>query len=459
MEASGGGTSRIFGKPYWQSGITPSDGARDMPDVSLSASWLTVPYVIVDNGHQVQAGGTSAGAPTFAAMLALVNQAIGAAQPGLGNANPVIYALSQSVPSAFHDITKGDNIVPCRAGTPNCPANPPYQYGYTCQPGYDLVTGLGSIDAANLVNAWKSLIPTTTTLTATAQGTTEGSPLELDATITSNATGTTMSGSVTFFYYTVYTAGGIDLSAPLGTVPVTPVTSPTEGGTAKLMTHAPPGLYGKAEVVAVYGGDPHYLASWSALVGVSATSTLAISPAKVTVNPGQTVQFMATGGQSPFAWTFGTSSAMSTSSIDPSSGLYQASSTGGEQDTILVVDAYGAEALAYVTIAQAGPGDGGTTQDAGGRADAGPVDAGVQDEGAPPVDSSTDDAGTYDAGTKPPPHPLSPGCSCTAVGAGGSSDPMTAWIAAALVACATARARRPSGTSSRATRRDPRRGS
>jgi hypothetical protein len=460
MLASGGGLSRMFAKPYWQTGITPSDGARDVPDLALSASWFTVPYVIVNGGHQVSAGGTSAGAPTFSGMLALVNQAIGAAQPGLGNANPILYALSRSVPGAFHDITTGDNIVPCRGGTPDC-QSPPYQYGYTCGPGYDMVTGLGSIDAANLVNAWKSLIPTTTTLAATAQGTTEGSPLELDATVTSNATGTTMTGNVTFFYYTKYLSGGIDLSAPLGTVPVTPVTSPTEGGTAKLMTHAPPGLYGSAQVVAVYDGDPHYLASWSSLVAVSATSALAISPANVTVNPGQTVMFTATGGQSPFVWwIFGTSTASSTSSIDPSSGLYQASSTGGEQDTILVVDAYGAEALGYVTIAQVGPDGGSPPQDAGGPPDAaGPVDA-SPDQGAPPADGTTSDAGsTMEAGTRPTPQPESPGCSCTTVGAGGSSDPMAAWIAAALVACATGRARRTSGTSSRARYPGPRRGS
>jgi hypothetical protein len=458
MEASGGGVSRVFTKPYWQTGITPSDGARDVPDVALSASRLTVPYVIVNGGHQTTAGGTSAGAPTFSGILALVNQAIGAAQPGLGNVNPIIYALSQSVPGAFHDITMGDNIVPCRGGTPDC-LSAPYQYGYTCGPGYDMVTGLGSIDAANLVNAWKSLVPTTTTLAATAQGTTEGSPLELDATISSNDTGTTMSGSVTFFYYTEYSGGGIDLSAPLGTVPVTPVTSPTEGGTATLTTHAPPGLSGQAQVVAVYGGDAHYLASWSGLVPVSATSTLAISPANPTVNPGQTVMFTTTGGQSPFVWTFGTSTATSTSSIDQATGLYQASSTGGEQDTILVVDAYGAEALTTVTIAQPVP-DGGSTQDAGGRPDAaGPVDAGA-DAKTPPSDGTTSDAGsTTEAGRRPTTQPGSPGCSCTAVGAGGSSDdPMAPSVVAALVATATVRARRTSGTSSRATRRGPRPG-
>jgi plastocyanin len=303
------------------------------------------------------------------------------------------------------------------------------------------------------VQAWQSLVPTSTALTAIPQGTTEGSPLELDATITSNDTSTTMSGSVTFFYYTQYSGGGIDISAPLGTVPVTPVTTPTEGGTAKLMTHAPPGLVGSSQVGAFYGGDSHYLASWSAQTAVTASSTLAISPASVTVSPGQSVHFVATGGQAPFAWTFGTSSSTTTSSIDVNTGAYVASRSGPEQDSILVVDAYGAEALATVNILSSGPGDGGTAQDAGVE----PLDAGM-DDGGSQVDAPAD-AGTTHLVTTPPPRPDSPGCSCGIVGIGDRSDPEAAWIAAALALCATGRARRSSGTSSCATRRAPRRGS
>jgi plastocyanin len=456
MAASGGGLSKAFAKPYWQTGLTPSDGARDVPDVALSASSFTMPYVVVSSARMLQIGGTSAAAPSFAGILALVNQAIGAAQPGLGNANPILYALSQSAPAAFHDITQGDNKVPCQQGTPDCPASPPYEYGYPCGPHYDLVTGIGSIDAANLVDAWKSLAPTSTTLAATAQGTTEGSPLELVATIASTDTTTAMSGSVTFFYYTEYTGGGIDLSAPLGTVPVTPVTTPTEGATATLMTHAPPGLSGKAEVAAFYGGDDHYLASWSGLSAVSATSTLAISPATVTVSPGQTVNFAATGGQPPYVWTFGTSASMSTSTIGVTTGVYVASSTGGEQDSILVVDAYGAEALATVNIATSAPADGGT-QD-GGRQDAGPSDASAAD-GPPIVDSASDANNKDGPSITTEPQLDSPGCSCSAVGAGSGSDPSPGWLVGALAAWATGRARRKSGTSSRATRQGPRRGS
>jgi hypothetical protein len=79
---------------------------------------------------------------------------------GQGNINPTLYSLATSTSSAFHDITSGDNIVPCGAGTPDCPANAPLQYGFSAGTGYDLVTGLGSIDADALLNAWSSANPT-----------------------------------------------------------------------------------------------------------------------------------------------------------------------------------------------------------------------------------------------------------------------------------------------------------
>jgi subtilase family serine protease len=104
------------------------------------------------------AGGTSFGAPTFAGIVAILNQKTGSRQ---GNVNPTLYALAASTPSAFHDITSGTNIVPCGSGTPDCPTSGTAQYGFTAGPGYDQVTGLGSIDAANLVNNWSSGNPTT----------------------------------------------------------------------------------------------------------------------------------------------------------------------------------------------------------------------------------------------------------------------------------------------------------
>jgi hypothetical protein len=102
-------------------------------------------------------GGTSAGAPIFAGIVALIIQKTGSAQ---GNVNYTLYSLAAHSPEAFHDITTGNNVVPCLRGSVDCPTSSPYQLGYSASPGYDLVTGLGSIDAFNLVTAWTQLSPT-----------------------------------------------------------------------------------------------------------------------------------------------------------------------------------------------------------------------------------------------------------------------------------------------------------
>jgi subtilase family serine protease len=165
LSASGGGASTIFVKPSWQTGRgVPSDGERDVPDVSLSASPDHDGYLICSNGSCVTGfrdatnnltvvGGTSAGSPSFAGIVALLNQKVGGG--GQGNVNPTLYALATSSPSAFHDVTTGNNIVPCTAGSKNCING---SLGYSAGPGYDQVTGLGSVDAFNLASDWQSSV-------------------------------------------------------------------------------------------------------------------------------------------------------------------------------------------------------------------------------------------------------------------------------------------------------------
>jgi len=160
--ATGGGVSVVFAKPSWQQGNgVPNDGHRDVPDVALAASVDHDAYLMCDSGwctngyrnsgtYLDTVGGTSAGAPTFAGIVALINQHT-SATGGQGNINPRLYALAASSPSAFHDITVGNNIVPCAFGTPNCTTG---TMGYSAGPGYDMVTGLGSVNASNLVVAW-----------------------------------------------------------------------------------------------------------------------------------------------------------------------------------------------------------------------------------------------------------------------------------------------------------------
>jgi hypothetical protein len=70
-----------------------------------------------------------------------------------GNVNPTLYSLGVSSPSIYHDIVAGDNIVPCTTGTPNCTTG---TMGYSAGIGYDLVTGLGTVDVGALVASWPS---------------------------------------------------------------------------------------------------------------------------------------------------------------------------------------------------------------------------------------------------------------------------------------------------------------
>jgi subtilase family serine protease len=162
LSASGGGVSIFFAKPSWQSGRgVPSDGQRDVPDVSLSASPDHDGYLICSNGscatgfrdasnNLTIVGGTSAGSPSMAGIVALLNQKFGSGQ---GNINPTLYALATSSSAAFHDVTAGNNIVPCTAASKDCTNG---TLGYSTTAGYDQVTGLGSIDAFNLASDWQS---------------------------------------------------------------------------------------------------------------------------------------------------------------------------------------------------------------------------------------------------------------------------------------------------------------
>jgi subtilase family serine protease len=157
--AGSGGASTFFPKPSWQTGPgVPDDGARDYPDVALTASFVHDPYLVTFNGNTGGGGGTSASAPAFAGMMVLLNHYLVASgaqdKPGLGNVNQMLYGLAQTSPGAFHDITSGDNIVPCVVGTPDCTTG---SIGYAAGPGFDLATGLGSVDLANLAAAAQAL--------------------------------------------------------------------------------------------------------------------------------------------------------------------------------------------------------------------------------------------------------------------------------------------------------------
>jgi subtilase family serine protease len=158
IAAGGGGASALYGKPSWQTGPgVPNDGVRDVPDVSLAASGAHDGYVIFTKGGLLVVQGTSASAPAFAGIVTILNQYLAMrgspAAPGLGNMNPSLYSLAAGTPGVFHDIATGSNIVPCAAGTRGCTTG---AFGYNATPGYDMATGLGSVDAYKLVTRWNN---------------------------------------------------------------------------------------------------------------------------------------------------------------------------------------------------------------------------------------------------------------------------------------------------------------
>lgn len=260
--ASGGGPSAIFAKPYWQSAAgVPDDGARDIPDVSMAASYLHDGYLIVYQGALYSFGGTSAGAPAFAGVVALVNQALASkgviTKAGLGNINPTLYRLARNAPSVFHDIVSGNNNVPCSQGSPACVDG---QIGFRAGPGYDLATGIGTIDAQQLIGSWDIGIATTTTLSADPASAGLTDKVTLTATVIGGG-GTAASGTVVFL---VPTAG----DSVIGTAALTPG---GDGATASISVDASAVVGSPNGVVALYGGDTVYAASaGTAAVGAKA---------------------------------------------------------------------------------------------------------------------------------------------------------------------------------------------
>jgi uncharacterized protein (TIGR03437 family) len=158
LAATGGGRSLFFPRPSWQTGPgVPNDTARHVPDLAVSTSADHDGYYVYTGGGSAYFGGTSVAAPTMAGIVALLNQYLvstGAQkQAGLGNINPALYRLAQTTSGVFHDVVTGDNASPCVVGSPDCTTG---SIGRTAGPGYDEVTGLGSVDAFNLLHQWSS---------------------------------------------------------------------------------------------------------------------------------------------------------------------------------------------------------------------------------------------------------------------------------------------------------------
>ena len=199
LAASGGGASIFYSKPSWQTGTgVPAGGMRDVPDISLSASPDHDPYVVCStdmaptscttgfrdsSSNFTAVGGTSAAAPTFSAILAVINQYMGNTPPnGLAPVNPTLYSVAASAPAAFNDVTTDNNIVPCTPGSPDCPSSG--QFGFSAGTGYDQVTGLGSVNAINLALAMSKAPSFSLAVTPTTYQVAQGSSVTVTVNLT-----------------------------------------------------------------------------------------------------------------------------------------------------------------------------------------------------------------------------------------------------------------------------------
>ncbi|HEY9126064.1 MAG TPA: Ig-like domain repeat protein, partial [Acidobacteriaceae bacterium] len=233
-----------YPKPSWQSAPgVPKDNVRDLPDVSLAAAAAHDAYTFCFQGGcqwttnsdgtlAIQdaniIGGTSAAAPSMAGVVALLEQKHGAYQ---GVINYELYSLASQKDAScdsssrtdptkassciFNDVTSGSNAVGCFSGNQDCQGDdqpvqvglqrpsavfPPDSQmdGYSAVSGYDLGSGLGSVDVANLLAAWgtPSTASSTTTLALSKTTFTHGTPITVSGAVAAASGSGTPTGDV-----------------------------------------------------------------------------------------------------------------------------------------------------------------------------------------------------------------------------------------------------------------------
>ena len=297
--AGGGGVSNAYPLPTWQTGNGAVTG-RNLPDVSFlagngfyGAAW----GICTDQDYDPPTGtsmadcagtsttgnafnltgigGTSAAAPAFAGMLALVQQKTGSR---LGQADYVLYDLAkQKYGTVFHDVTTGDNSVDCLADTPNCLQNSLGYFflsGYNAAANYDNASGLGSVDAMQMVNNWSSAGLITTSSSLKLNGGTTALSITHGQSVTVNASVTGTSGTPT---------GNVALVDSLS-----PSTLPGNesiadfslaSGSASGTTNSLPG--GSYNISAHYGGSSSYGESDSNAIPVTVSAETSTTDIKV----------------------------------------------------------------------------------------------------------------------------------------------------------------------------------
>lgn len=301
LSSGGGGVSSYFAKPSWQQGFTPADSSRDVPDISLNAAANHDGYLFCSQGSCVNGfrtssgtlkvvGGTSAVSPALAGVFALLEQKLGGGTPArLGNVNPTIYALggSQYYANVFHDVTGGNNNSTCQTGTTNCPSGG--SIGYSAGTGYDLATGWGSLDVAELVNKWGLVSPAGT---STSTGANLSSTTIQLANSTSAAC--SASGALNITITVAKVGSSSNLSTPSGSVQVlVDGVAPSGGGIVPLTNGTAPytiagqSKSGEHTISAIYLGDGVYSSSKGTLVADFVSSSnpdFALTPCTTSIS-------------------------------------------------------------------------------------------------------------------------------------------------------------------------------
>jgi subtilase family serine protease len=281
VAGTGGGVSTVIAKPVWQVGIgVPTDGFRDTPDLSFSASIHNGYFGCLAYASESCAGtgsvpiaifgGTSASTPSMAGIMALVNQKLGARQ---GNFNPTIYRLAGTTGNGvFHDATVASSGVgTCVATTPSlCNNSTPGPAtltgglaGSMLTTGYDQATGWGSIDVGNLLTAVSKVVTQAPGFTITATPASLTLSAGAAAGNTSTLTYTSLSGlggTITQTCSVAYTGAGSNNYLPTCSFTAATVTLPA-GGTVM-------------GTITIGSTVPHAVAGGSTLAGLGFKQSL-----------------------------------------------------------------------------------------------------------------------------------------------------------------------------------------
>lgn len=316
VASSGGGVSSYIATPTWQTGtgVPAARTGRYTPDVSFSSSChdgYFACFAAGGGGCTEQPGssawyfvsfcGTSAAAPAMAGVTALLDQKLGFPQ---GNLNPEIYSLSQSAPSVYHDITVATSgVASCSANTPSiCNNSIPGpnglgggEAGYLLTAGYDLVTGLGSLDVSNFLNSFSSpLTVPTITITPSATNITALQPLTVTITLSGGTGGPIPTGTVMIVCNDIrtefYSSAPTTLSDGSATIDIPAMTMPGGNYDVTLTVQYTPDLRSLSTYAPATGE------TYVAIALISPTISISYSPVAPTTEQGLTVTVKADGG-------------------------------------------------------------------------------------------------------------------------------------------------------------------